>query len=56
MRGDFFAIDYVRDRVRGSFGERLRAEVDLALEELLDAINEVDPVRRSVRSRGTFGT
>ena len=42
VRGDFFAIDYVRDRVRGSFGERLRAEVDLALEELLDAINEVD--------------
>ena len=42
VRGDFFAIDYVRDRVRDSFGERLRAEVDLALEELLDAINEVD--------------
>ena len=42
VRGDFFAIDYVRDRVRDSFGEGLRAEVDLALEELLDAIHEGD--------------
>ena len=42
VRGDFFAVDYVRDRVRDSFGERRRAKVDLALEELLDAINEGD--------------
>ncbi len=50
-RGDYFAIDYVRDRVRASFGERLRAEVDLALEELLDAINEGDPgsIREAAR-------
>ena len=40
--GDFFAIDYVRDRVRDSFDQGLRADVDLALEELLDAINEGD--------------
>ena len=42
VRGDFFAIDYVRDRVRDSFDEDLRAEVDLALEELLESINEGD--------------
>ncbi len=42
VSGDFFAIDYVRDRVRDSFDEGLRADVDLALEELLDAINEGD--------------
>ena len=55
VRGDFFAIDYVRDRVRDSFGERHRAEVDLALEELLDAINDDDlatvrEVARELRS------
>ncbi len=51
VRGDFFAIDYVRDRVRASFGERLRAQVDLALEELLDAIQEGDvgSVREAAR-------
>jgi len=42
VRGDFFAIDYVRDRVRDSFGEHKRTAVDLALEELLDAINDED--------------
>lgn len=50
VRGDFFAIDYVRDRVRDSFGEARRARVDLALEELLDAINDddLDAVRDAV--------
>ena len=42
VRGDVFAIDYLRDRVRDSFDERERAAVDLALEELLDAINDED--------------
>lgn len=42
VRGDFFAIDYVRDRVRDSLGAGLRAGLDLALEELLESINEGD--------------
>ena len=42
VRGDFFAVDYVRERVRDSFDEDLRAEVDLALEDLLESINEGD--------------
>ncbi len=42
VRGDVFAIDYLRDRVRDSFGEGERAAVDLALEELLDAISDED--------------
>lgn len=51
VRGDFFAIDYVRDRVRDSFGEGNRADVDLALEELLDAINneDLDAIRDAAR-------
>ena len=51
VRGDFFAIDYVRDRVRDSFGEGHRADVDLALEELLDAINDedLDAIREAAR-------
>lgn len=56
VRGDFFAIDYVRERVRDSFGEGTRADVDLTLEELLDAINDEDlgavrDVARALRRR-----
>lgn len=42
VRGDFFAIDYVRDRVRGGLREAGRARLDAELESLLDAINEDD--------------
>ena len=42
VRGDFFAIDYVRDRIRGGINEPGRPRLDTELESLLDAINEDD--------------
>ncbi len=42
VRGDFFAIDYVRDRVRDGIDEPTRTRLDTQLESLLDAINEDD--------------
>ena len=42
VRGDFFAIDYVRDRVRDGINEPTRTRLDTELESLLDAINEDD--------------
>jgi len=42
VRGDFFAIDYVRDRIRAGTNEPSRTRLDTELESLLDAINEDD--------------
>jgi hypothetical protein len=42
VRSDFFAIDYVRDRVRPGISERTTTRLDTQLEALLDAINEDD--------------
>jgi len=42
VNGDFFSLDYVRDRIRQSLGEADRARLDLELEELFGAVDEED--------------
>ena len=42
VRGDFFAIDYARDRIRDGIDGPTRTRLDAELESLLDAINEDD--------------
>lgn len=42
MSADYFAIDYVRDRIRPSLGEDVRRDLDEGLQEIVDAIAESD--------------
>jgi hypothetical protein len=42
VNGDFFAIDYVRDRIRHTLGEADRAEINFLLEELNGAVGDED--------------
>ena len=41
-RGDFFVLDYLRDRIVGHLSVSAKTDLDLGLEVLLDAVNEAD--------------
>ena len=42
VNGDFFALDYVRDRILHALGSEDLARINLALEELLGAVQDED--------------
>ncbi len=42
VNGDFFSLDYIRDRIQHTFGEADRARLNLALEELNGAVGDED--------------
>ncbi len=42
VNGDFFSLDYIRDRIQHTFGEADRTRINLALEELNGAVGDED--------------
>jgi hypothetical protein len=42
VNGDFFSLDYVRDRIQQTLSEADRARINIALEELNGAVGDED--------------